>query len=62
MDFYKRWVPWMVYTVTRKELDEWFEHLGSNAFYNGYLWEPKVKRLSGKYVEVRFKKWDGYKD
>ena len=57
MKFYQHWFPWTVYTVTRKDLDEWFENLGSNALYEVELWKPSVKSLSRSFVEVRFLKY-----
>lgn len=57
MEFYERWHPSMVYTITRKELEKWYEVHGSFAMYAGTMWKPTFKRLFGKFIEVKFKKY-----
>ena len=55
-DFADRWTPYLIYTVTTKQLREWFDRFGSNAMYDGCLWTPKAKRLVADLHEVKFVK------
>ena len=52
--FYERWQPWMIYCIIVKKLDKWYEMIGVSGFYNRKLWKPVTRKLSRKYVKVKF--------
>lgn len=49
-----RWCPWMTYSVTLAELEQWALMYGPSAFYNGKMWQIKHKRIAGTVHHVWF--------
>ncbi len=49
-DLLSRFNPYLVYTLTLKELQSIIDNYGDCMFYDGYLYDIKSKRIcSGRY-------------
>lgn len=49
----ENWNPRMIYTCTMKQIHAWVDQCGHSAFYEGYLWELRHKKI----VPGRYKVW-----